>query len=145
MRVWFRNIGSLRYRRMSARPRSNLRRSERDLGRLRRRIDMQLQPMRRLQSGLSHVLPESLPTPSEPRVAEPSSRDPRQISPRQSCQVNGNPAPHKPLRINERDDGWMGRRMREANVKRERKREMETKRKMRIYINDFPNYLLHFT
>lgn len=107
-------------RRFPAGPRANLRRAERVLGRVRRRADLQLQPLHRLQRRQSHVLREHLPAAPEPGDAE-LSRHLRQLPHRQNRQVNGDPT--------QSPDGQKGRRtdettdVRRANVKRERRRE----------------------
>lgn len=124
------------WHRFSVGPRANLWWSKRFLGSVRRWINLQLQSLHWLQRGQPHVLREHLFAPSEPGDAE-LSRYLRQLPHRSIRQVNGN--------LNQPPDGRKERRMDEttnvrgANVKRERWRET------RIYISDFPNYLLHFT
>lgn len=120
--------------------RSDLRRSERKLGRLRRWIDLQLQSMRRLQSRLSHMLRQSLSAPSDSGITGPF-RDSQQISHRQSRQVSGETWPTAPGWTKRTTDGWYN--VCEERVWNERKRER--KRNVDIYYSDFPNYLLHFT
>lgn len=112
---------------------------KRDRGHVRRWNDVQpLQQVHRLQLGHLQMQNGRLLSASfDHRSGHAQRPIPRHLQQILHRQVNGNPT--QPL------DGRKGRRMDEttnvrgANVKRERRR------KTRIYISDFPNYLLHFT